>query len=164
MKSILFYIVLCIGLLTNAQHNLEKVLSKYNSETVPYISVSELNKVMDEVIILDARELNEFNTSHIKNAIHVGYDSFNINETKKHLKKKGEIIVVYCSIGVRSEDIGEKLKSEGYLNVHNLFGGIFEWKNNGHNVYNTNNEITENIHAYSKQWSKWLLKGNKIYD
>jgi 3-mercaptopyruvate sulfurtransferase SseA len=74
------------------------------------------------------------------------------------------MIVVYCSLGVRSEDIAEQLKKEGYTNVYNLFGGIFEWKNSNHKVYDNKEEPTENVHAFSKKWSKWLLKGNKIYD
>ena len=42
-------------------------------------------------------------------------------------------IIVYCSIGVRSEDIGEKLKELGYTKILNLYGGIFDWKNKGGN-------------------------------
>jgi hypothetical protein len=45
-----------------------------------------------------------------------------------------------------------------------LFGGIFEWKNNNFTVYNSKEEATENVHAFSKDWSKWLLKGKKVYD
>jgi len=71
---------------------------------------------------------------------------------------------VYCSLGVRSEDIAEQLRDSGYTNVYNLYGGIFEWKNKNFNIYNTNNELTENIHAFSKQWSKWLTKGEKTYE
>ena len=71
---------------------------------------------------------------------------------------------MYCSLGVRSEDIGEQLKKAGYTNVFNLYGGIFEWKNKGFSVYNNDETLTENVHVCNAYWSQWLLKGNKIYD
>ena len=44
--------------------------------------------------------------------------------------------IVYCTIGARSETIGEKLKKNGFTNVYNLYGGIFEWKNADFKVLN----------------------------
>ena len=38
-------------------------------------------------------------------------------------------IVVYCSVGYRSEKIAEELDKLGFTNVSNLYGGIFEWIN-----------------------------------
>ena len=76
---------------------------------------------------------------------------------------KNTKIVVYCSLGIRSEDIAEKLKKAGYTNVLNLYGGIFEWKNNNYNVFSSGGKATEKVHTFSKEWSKWLLKGEKIY-
>lgn len=70
---------------------------------------------------------------------------------------------MYCSLGIRSEHIAEKLKKRGYTSVYNLYGGIFEWKNKDYKVYDSNEKETDNIHAYSKAWSKWLKKGNKVY-
>ena len=79
-------------------------------------------------------------------------------------KNKNSKIVVYCSLGVRSEDVAEKLKKAGYSNVYNLYGGIFEWKNNDLEVLNLNEKPTDSIHIYSKAWSKWLKKGVKVYE
>ena len=72
--------------------------------------------------------------------------------------------LVYCSIGVRSENIGEKLQQLGYTNVYNLYGGIFEYKNEGGTVYNLQNKPTDSVHTYNKKWSKYLTKGNKVYE
>lgn len=140
------------------------LLRKYNTKSVPYISVQELAMPKTEAIILDTRELKEYETSHIKNAICVGYDYFTLDSITKQFPNKETKIVVYCSLGIRSEDIGEKLKKAGYTNVYNLYGGIFEWKNNNFSVYNTENKKTENVHTFSKEWSQWLTKGVKIYE
>ena len=44
----------------------------------------------------------------------VGYDDFKLSEVEKKLPDKSAEIVVYCSIGVRSENIGEELLESGY--------------------------------------------------
>ncbi len=164
MKRNILYIFLFFSSISLAQDSISELLKTHNSESIPYISVQELAMPKTDAILLDARELSEYKVSHLQNAIHVGYDDFEITTVSKKITDKSSKIVVYCSLGVRSEDIAEQLKKAGYSNVYNLFGGIFEWKNNDLTVYNVEDEPTENVHAFSKKWSQWLLKGNKIYD
>ena len=142
-----------------AQKTIERTLEKFNKKSVPYITVEELQNSKD-VILLDAREKKEFDVSHIKNAIYVGYKNFNLDSiTEKNKNKK---IIVYCSIGVRSEDIGEKLIAKGYTNVYNLYGGIFRWVDHDYPVFDTTNNQTNKIHAFSKYWSKLVTNGDKV--
>ena len=164
MKNKILYILLLFSGILFPQESLSKLLKKHNNESVPYISVQELAMPKTNAILLDARELREYEVSHLKNALHIGYNEFNLTNTTKKLNNKDQMIVVYCSLGIRSEDIAEQLKKEGYTNVYNLFGGIFEWKNKDFKVYDNKNKLTENVHAFSKEWSQWLIKGNKIYD
>lgn len=146
-----------------SQEKIKDVLKKYNTESVPYIKVDSLQTLSDP-ILLDAREPREFEVSHLKNAIYVGYDKFNLKKIKKVLPNKNATIVVYCTLGVRSEDIAEKLKKAGYTKVLNLFGGIFEWKNKGNRVFNAEEKETENVHVCNQYWSQWLKKGTKVYE
>jgi rhodanese-related sulfurtransferase len=166
MKKI---IIISLGIILSiiplqSQETLDDVINVFNNKTIPYISVTELAMPLTDAIILDTREPIEYQTSHIKHAVLVGYDKFNIDSVSQILPNKNSKIVVYCSLGIRSERIGEKLKKAGYKNVLNLYGGIFEWKNKGFPVYNSDNQETENIHVNNKHWGKWLLKGKKIYD
>ncbi|TYA74830.1 rhodanese-like domain-containing protein [Seonamhaeicola marinus] len=147
-----------------SQKKLNKLLKAHNSESIPYIYVNDLKSYPTNTILLDAREKREYATSHLKNAICVGYDFFNLDSTTTKIPSKDSKIVVYCSLGIRSEDIAEKLKKAGYKNVYNLYGGIFEWKNNDNPVYNSEEKETENVHTFSKDWSKWLKKGTKVYE
>ncbi|WP_235010886.1 MULTISPECIES: rhodanese-like domain-containing protein [Aquimarina] len=147
----------------SAQNSLEELLDQYNNESVPYISVEALKDIQDQVLLLDAREKKEYEVSHIKHAKFVGYTHFKMNTVTVQDIPKDTKIVVYCSLGVRSEDISEKLKKAGYTNVYNLYGGIFEWKNKNFPVMNSNEETTEEVHAFSEEWGKWLTKGEKIY-
>jgi rhodanese-related sulfurtransferase len=164
MKNFFILIFIIFSSVCFAQDSISELLNKYNSESIPYITVQELALDTPDTILLDAREKSEFEVSHLKDAIHVGYDDFDIDSVTEGITDKSSKIVVYCSLGVRSEEIAEALKNKGYSNIYNLFGGIFEWKNNDLTVFNKDNEPTENVHAFSKKWSKWLLKGNKIYD
>jgi rhodanese-related sulfurtransferase len=164
MKNLIILLFLSVSALGFSQKTLSKLLKKHNTESVPYISVETLQNEKEEVIILDSREEKEYKTSHLKNAIFVGYDFFNLDSVQKILPKKDSKIVVYCSLGIRSEDIAEKLKNVGYTNVYNLYGGIFEWKNNNLEVLNAQEKPTDSIHTFSKTWSKWLEKGIKVYE
>jgi len=131
------------------------------SHSVPEVTVPQV-KDMKDVLMLDARELNEYKVSHIKNARFVGYDQFEVDKIRS--VNKNQKIVVYCSVGYRSEKISEKLKQAGFADVSNLYGGIFEWVNQGNPVVDEKGKVTENIHAYSKTWGVWLDKGVKVYD
>ena len=48
--------------------------------------------------------------------------------------------------------------------LRTLYGGIFEWKNNDYPIIDSEGKETENVHTYSRFWSKWLKKGIKVYD
>jgi rhodanese-related sulfurtransferase len=124
------------------------------SFTVPLMSVNELLNNKDKFIIFDAREKAEFDVSHIPDAIYLGYSDFNADNIKNIPKEKN--IVIYCSIGYRSEKIGEKMLRLGYKNVYNLYGSIFEWANEKYPLVSSNGKTTYTIHSYNKSWSKWV--------
>ena len=129
------------------------------NHTVPEVSAQQVAK-MDNVVLLDARKKAEFDVSHLTGAKWVGYADFD-NSKMKGIDKQQKIIV-YCSVGFRSEKIAERLQQAGFKNVSNLYGGIFEWVNNGFEVVNTSGR-TLNVHAFNRIWGMWLQKGNKVY-
>lgn len=135
----------------------EKEVDSYLSYSVPAITVDNLVQIKDDVVILDAREMDEFEVSHIPGARYVGYDNF--DESLLEGINKEQRIVVYCSIGFRSEKIGEKLKKLGFSNAYNLFGSIFEWANAGQPLEDKEGKPTNKIHTYNKKWSKWVNEG-----
>ncbi|MBD3637900.1 MAG: rhodanese-like domain-containing protein [Crocinitomicaceae bacterium] len=153
---ILFFVFtqVCLG---QNPAGFNQMVKSYLQGTVPLATVEQLKLDISqgkEIIILDAREMKEYNVSHIKNALFVGYDHFkasSISDISYEIP-----IYVYCSVGYRSEKVGEKLIEAGYQNVHNLFGGIFNWVNSGNAVVNMNGEPTRKVHGYNKEWAKWL--------
>jgi rhodanese-related sulfurtransferase len=138
----------------------QQEVDSYLSYDVPVISIADAYAEASNYIFLDAREQEEYEVSHIKDAIHIGYDDFDL-ERVSHLDKN-QPIIIYCSIGYRSEKIGEKLKDAGFQNVQNLFGSIFEWVNQHHPIYNASREQTNEIHTFNKKWSKWVQSESTI--
>jgi rhodanese-related sulfurtransferase len=146
-----------------SQEKMDRILKNLNKESVTYAYVKDINTT-DDIVFLDSRKKEEFNVSHLKDAIWVGYKTYEQEMVNAKILKKDTPIIVYCSIGVRSENIGEKLQKAGYTNVKNLYGGIFEWKNQDKKVYNNKTVETDSVHAFNKHWGKLLLKGVKVYD
>ena len=164
MKTFQFvYIFIFLSYSGCSQKKLDRTLRVLNKESIPYIQISEAVE-KDSVVFLDTREIGEFEVSHLKNAVWVGYDTFDPKIVKDSIPDANTPIVVYCSIGVRSENIGEKLQKLGYTNIQNLYGGIFKWKNMGNPVFDSIGNETEKVHAFNKLWGKLLTKGEKVYD
>lgn len=165
MKQFLIVLFCLLPLSVFSQKTVDDLLSQYNTRSVPYISVEELRMLQKngDVIILDTREEEEFSISHIATAKHIGFNTFSAEKISSKIADKDTPIIVYCSLGIRSEEIAEKLKKAGYNNIKNLYGGIFEWKNKGYPVLNTLGKETDSIHTFSKAWSKWLKKGVSVH-
>lgn len=161
-KYIPSFVVLLISTLTSCgQRTFDEKMESLYKKTVPLIRADDLKTKLNETIILDTRSDEEYGVSHIIGARFVDYDDFEIEQVKG--VSKDEEIIVYCSVGYRSERIGEKLQKAGYTNVKNLYGGIFGWKNEGNEVVGMNNEPTDSVHVYNRLWGKWLYKGTKVY-
>ncbi len=133
----------------------DKKVASWLSFTVPTVNPEGVKK-MPDALILDAREKKEYDVSHLPNAVFIGYNHFE-KEVMKDIDKK-KPIVVYCSIGYRSEKIGEKLKKLGFTNVHNLYGSIFEWINEGNTVVDNQGNPTKKVHTFNKNWGQWVDK------
>lgn len=154
---LLFMISSCSNTDSSESTAYNSLLQTLLSGSVPIITVEELSKIHDDIVILDAREPDEYSVSRIPGAKHIGYNEFNIDEIE-HLSKDEEI-VVYCSVGYRSEKIGERLQQTGYTNVKNLYGGIFAWVNQHQPVINENG-LTHKIHPYGLFWQMWITNND----
>lgn len=159
MKLLLLLLSLLFSctLLAQNPEGFDKMAKNMAGKKVPTITKTELEKKLSsktDVIFLDSREQVEYQTSHMPNAIWVGYD--NVNWTKIDKLDKSTPIVVYCSVGYRSGKLTEQLSKKGFTNVKNLYGGLFNWANNGGTLQNDMKQSTTIIHGYNKNWSKWL--------
>ncbi|WP_370089913.1 rhodanese-like domain-containing protein [Ekhidna sp.] len=156
-----FILFLASALTSCGQKTFDEKMESLYKKTVPLIKADSLKPKLSEVVILDTRAREEFEVSHISSARLVDYDGFEVEQVNDIPKDKE--VIVYCSVGYRSERVGEKLQKAGYTNVKNLYGGIFGWKNEGNEVVGMNNLPTDSVHVYNRLWGKWLFKGTKVY-
>lgn len=137
-------------------------LNSVYRHSVPAVTVDELQALIKQgAILLDTRENDEFEVSHIRHAHPVGYIWFDMREV--YDIPKTDTLVVYCAVGNRSERIGEKLQKAGYRHVYMLFGGLYEWINQRNPIYNNQDIQTTEVHVYDKNWSRWLEAGSPVY-
>jgi adenylyltransferase/sulfurtransferase len=93
---------------------------------IPQLAVKELKRRIDageEVYILDVREPYEYKIAQI------GGKLIPQNDVPNRLAEipRDREIVVQCRSGVRSQNVAEFLKQQGYPRVVNLAGGILAW-------------------------------------
>ncbi len=133
-------------------------------KTVPTVEPAQLKAMLasgtERPLLLDTRQQEEYEVSHLAGAYFLGYENFQVEELQE--VPKDTLIILYCSVGYRSERVGEQLKAAGFTNVHHLYGGLFEWVNQGLPVYDSKGR-TNKVHAYSRAWGVWLQKGEKVY-
>lgn len=102
------------------------------------ISVAEISQqFLDEHLIIDVREPNEFVTGYIENAVLIPMGSLQAQlpaYLQKHLANQSTDqlsatpILLYCRSGNRSGVAADFLQKMGYTNVVSLKGGIRDWK------------------------------------
>ncbi len=146
-----------------AQTAYDRKLDGLYKETVPLIRAQNLEdkRKSQKILLLDTRSPEEYGVSHIEGAKFIEYDR--LNSSSFDGLDKETTIVVYCTVGYRSERVGEKLQKEGFQEVYNLYGGVLQWANEGRPVVNDKGVRTDSVHTYSRHWSHWLQKGIKVY-
>ncbi len=159
-----FLLLLSVPFSCMSQKDFDKKINSLLSHTVELIREDELREKLmkEDIVLLDTRSVEEYEVSHLRDSRFIDYDNFSATMVEDLDKDKP--VVLYCSVGYRSEKIGERLQELGFTNVFNLYGGIFDWKNNDNPVINQQNIPTDSVHTYNKNWSRWLVKGVKVYD
>lgn len=141
----------------------KKLIEGYYTD-FPTIQPNDAKELINHknVHFIDTREASEYNVSHIKGALYLSYEHPDYSVIKTI--QKSDTLIVYCSIGARSQSIGEKLKAQGYVHVFNLYGGVFHWSNSNLPLVNKEGKGTTKVHGYSPEWGKWLKKGTAVYE
>ena len=88
-----------------------------------------------DVVVLDVRTPEEFNSGHILNAINIDIYNDYFNSDISTLDKS-KSYAVYCRSGKRSVDASNEMDSIGFKTTYNLTGGIIEWIESGRETVN----------------------------
>ncbi len=76
--------------------------------------------------IVDVRTPDEFNKSHIKNAVNININDENFSNLISKLDKNKPVFV-YCLSGSRSAYATRVMNENGFKEVYNLSGGMIKW-------------------------------------
>jgi len=113
----------------------EPASAEQQKGTYENISADQAKQMIDneEVIILDVRTPEEYESGHIPNARLMNFNSGDFEQQLQELPK-GEAILVYCHSGNRSSRAMQQMEESGFTAVYNLEGGISGWKRANHQV------------------------------
>ena len=121
MRRILPLILAMIWLLTGCGGTtVENTYQQITQETA--------KEMMDtqEVVILDVREQNEYDSGHIPEAILLPVGTITEDTAAAVIDALDTVVLVYCRSGNRSKTASQALADLGYTNIYE-FGGINDW-------------------------------------
>ncbi|MBD2502227.1 rhodanese-like domain-containing protein [Anabaena azotica] len=139
--------------------NLIKYLISQKFGNINQITTAEfadwlLDGTKPQPLILDARSQVEYNISHIKAAVPI--DPIAPDFTALLSSNNNKPIVVYCSVGYRSAKITQQLQNQGFSQVFNLSGGIFQWANEERPIFKDDTSPASFVHPYDAMWGNLL--------
>ncbi len=102
----------------------------YITEKHAYFMFEEF-KGKDELVILDVRSKEEFENSHIPDAINIELFNKNFYEILKTLDKS-RIYLVYCKSGMDSKEAVMMMNKLEFERVHIMEEGIIGWEKSGY--------------------------------
>lgn len=79
-----------------------------------------------EVIVLDVREQDEYDSGHIPGAVLLPVGIIDEDSAAAVIPDRDAVVLVYCRSGNRSKTAAEALAELGYTSVYE-FGGINTW-------------------------------------
>lgn len=92
------------------------------------ISQEEAREMMDtqEVLVLDVREQDEYDSGHIPDAVLLPVGTITEDTAAEIIPEKDATVLVYCRSGNRSKTAAQALADLGYTQIYE-FGGISTW-------------------------------------
>ena len=122
MKRILSLALSTLLLLTGCGGNAS------SESSYQQISQEEAKEMMDtqDVIILDVREQDEYDSGHIPGAVLLPVGTIDEEIAAEIIPEKKSAVLVYCRSGNRSKTASSALAELGYTNIYE-FGGINTW-------------------------------------
>jgi rhodanese-related sulfurtransferase len=126
---------------------------------VQWVTTAELARWREDTtrpqpLLLDARTRVEYQVSHLRDAVSEDAARPSLRPLRGHAV--GDPIVVYGSVGYRGARLAYWLGRQGFTNVRNLSGGIFQWANEDRPVFRDNRPVAE-VHPYDHRWGLLLV-------
>ena len=144
-----------------------KQLVRTTFPEAPQVSVTVLADTLAGAtpppLVIDVREPEEYAVSHLPGAVNAQGDALDSLVSEAGDDRE---VVLYCSVGYRSSREAERLRRQGFDNVSNLEGSIFEWANAGHPLVRGGPESqtpTDAVHPFDDEWGVLLEAKRRSY-
>jgi rhodanese-related sulfurtransferase len=98
------------------------------------VSEADIHTVRDwleagEALLVDVREAEEFEEERVPGAVMTPVSVF---DPKRFPRLKDMKLVLMCASGRRSRAAAAQLLREGHVNLFNMTGGLYAWKDAGY--------------------------------
>jgi len=125
---------------------------------VQWISGAELARWREDAgrtqpLLLDARTDAEYQVGHLRDAVRMDAGRPSLRPLRG--RATNDPLVVYGSVGYRGARLAHWLGSQGFTNVRNLSGGIFQWTDEDRPVFR-DARPTLQVHPYDRRWGLLL--------
>ncbi len=111
-------------------------------------------------ILLDVRSRPEYAVSHLHDARWID-TAAPVSKAMAGVSRT-EPIVTYCSVGYRSSAYAQRLLKDGFTNVRDLKGSIFQWANDKLPVYR-DGRVVHQVHPYNHYWGCLLKRSLWVF-
>lgn len=92
-------------------------------------AIQEIKELQQPYMLLDVRTPSEYKSGHLREATLLNWQADDFKEQFKALNiPQNTPIFLYCYMGGRSAEAAEWIRQQGYTQVADLKGGIYQWQ------------------------------------
>ncbi len=137
-------------------------INKVKLTTIEPYDLKSLIDTRNRMFLIDPREQNEFEISHLKGSKRVGYNNFSVE--KVWMLDRNTTIILCGLDDQRVKHVGAYLKMMGFLDVRTISGNIIGWVNAGYPLVDKDGHSTNNVFVRSRDEGRKLKKGKAVYN
>lgn len=145
--------------------NIEEDLIEKSSIThISHDLVLTAMENLENIVLFDVRESDEYAVSHLDKAIRVDPDISGEEFLQRFADDmEGKQVIFYCSTGRRSTSLAERVKNvidiqqSPLPSPANMRGGIFRWHNSSQPLMNLSGD-TAYVHPYNWWWKRLVVR------
>lgn len=137
--SVIFTVVFCLFFplfIANAADKTPAEIVKEAKAVINESSIDQVKKMIDNkdnIILLDVRDKEEYETGHIPGAINISRGSLEF-KVRLIIPDKNAKVYVYCGLDLRSPLATKSLNDLGYKKAVNIIGGLKAWTEAGYPI------------------------------
>jgi len=116
------------NMMASDEHHDEEMMESY--EIYPGDVVEKI-KNNEDIILLDVRTLEEYEETHLQNALLLPVEELSqqsLTDVGLGDGAKDKEIIIYCRTGARSKTAYDIMNSLGYTNIKSISGGMIHWE------------------------------------